>query len=404
MWLKIRPQEPIIMGEVRADAQFLASKPYIPGRFLRGALAEWLKQNGRDDEEILSAVSGVWIGNFFPAADWKPLDYALPLPLSAASCKRAGGFRSRPARSGDESHGVVDLLLPQLAYHLLKEAGARFPVPFAVTCAECGDRLDTFGGFYAIYRDGEARYYLSVRPRYHAQTKVGLSRHRRAAAEGVLYTASAISPWVPQPDRHSGRVPLIFLGRVHGDLGGIAQIKEALRFVALGALHTRGYGTVQVEDAESGLPPLGQRLEGFNQALARVWKDVRELAANKGDLPESPTGLYFSVDLLSRAVFQDWGMPSLIPRLAIVGREVRPILWMTRPKTASGWSTAWGLPKPTNLAAQMGSVYVFHWDGSEQDLLPALHALETGGVGERRDESYGECLVCHPFHQEVEER
>jgi len=71
---------------------------------------------------------------------------------------------------------------------------------------------------------------------------------------------------------------------------------------------------------------------------------------------------------------------------------------------ASGWSTAWGLPKPTALAARMGSVYAFRWEGTVDELLPELERIEQEGVGERRDEGFGECLVCHPFHLEVEER
>jgi CRISPR-associated protein Csx10 len=32
----------------------------------------------------------------------------------------------------------------------------------------------------------------------------------------------------------------------------------------------------------------------------------------------------------------------------------------------------------------------------------ALERLEETGVGERTDEGFGELMVCHPFHLEVE--
>ncbi|MBC7226527.1 MAG: CRISPR-associated RAMP protein Csx10 [Thermoflexales bacterium] len=400
MWLKIEPQEPILVGEVRADSQFLVGQTYIPGRVLRGAWAEWLAQQGLEDTRILETVGRVRLGNFFPAAEMAGFRYALPLPMSAMSCKKAGGFRSEPL---PERHGVVDTLLPHLAYHLLEQKGARFSVPFSLICTKCRDRLEAYGGFYAVYDLYGTERFVLFRPRFHAQTKVALSRHRRASAEGMLYTASALSPYVPAPDREGAEARLVFVGRV--DAEDYEALKEALGKVALGALHTRGYGKVALKDAEVDLPPLRERLEAFNKTLKALWQDLRRLAANGQDLPnEPPAGVYFSVDLLAPGVFRERSLPTLVPSLTLGGQTLRPIFWMTRPDMASGWSNAWGLPKPTHLAARMGSVYVYCWDGPKEELLPLLQALEKEGIGGRRDEGFGECLVCHPFHQEVEER
>ncbi len=403
MWLKIRPKEPLILGEVRADSQFLTSQTYIPGRVVRGVWAEWLIRQGASDQQILSTVSRLRLGNFFPAAEWRPVDYALPLSMSAMSCKQESGFLSEPLPTR-RGHGVVDVLLPHLAYWLLEQRGAQFPVPFAVDCAKCGGRLETWGGFYAVYNDGGAHRYVQFRPRYHAQTKVALSRLRRASAEGMLYTASALSPRTPRPDQERDDTQLVFIGRASGDMQALKSLKKALQHTALGALHTRGYGRVEVEETEVNLPSLPERLGTFNRILGELWNDIRRLATNAAALPNQPDGIYFSVDLLAPGVFHENGVPSLRPTLRIGGWELTPIFWMTRPDMASGWSTAWGLPKPTNLAARMGSVYVFRWEGSQKDLIPALQTLEEQGIGERRDEGFGECLVCHPFHQEVKER
>ena len=403
MWLQIKPLEPLLLGETRADSQFLVGQTYIPGRVLRGAWAEWLARQGMEDQ-ILSIVGRIRIGNFFPAAEWRRLRYTLPLPMSALSCKRKGGFAGEP-HPERRGHGVVDTLLPHLVYHLLKEQGARFPVPFSSICQQCGDRMETFSGFYAVYQ-GSIDQFVHFRPRFHGQTKVALSRYRRASAEGMLYNASALSPRASAPDSDK-EASLIFVGRILSgsmDDETFASFQEALSKVALGALHTRGYGRVEVNDADIDLPSLQQRLEAFNQTLRTLWQDIRRLAANAQDLPLEPQGLYFSVDLLAPGVFQEQGLPTLVPTLSIGGRVLKPLFWMTRPDTASGWSTAWGLPKPTNLAARMGSAYVYRWDGSQEDLIPALQALEDQGAGQRRDEGFGECLICHPFHQEVEEK
>jgi CRISPR-associated protein Csx10 len=404
VWLLIRPHEPLLMGEVRADSQFLASRKYIPGRVLRGALALDLLREGRSGAELLQFMSQLRVGNFFPAPDWGSIEYALPLPATAMSCKRQPGFHgATPHEQG--GHGVVDTLIPHLAYRLLQEAGAHFPIPFALECRYegCRGRMEPFERLYSKHRyDGQDRY-LAVEPRFHAQTKVALSRRRHAAFEAMLYTASALSPWLPSPDA-KGDCALIFIGRVWGDTAAVTRLKEALDRTAIGALHSRGYGRVSVEEAEARLPPLEERLKGFNEALAQLWQDLRRLATNASALPAAPEGTCFTIDLLSPAVFLSEGVPSLVPQLVIGDTVLEPLLWVTRPDLASGWSTAWGLPKPTNLAARMGSVYVFRWPGGTDQLLPALAAIEEEGVGERRDESFGECVVCHPFHQEVEER
>lgn len=402
MWLQIKPLEPLLLGDVRAGSQFLVGQSYIPGRILRGAWAEWLARKGLADAQILDIVGRIHVGNFFPAAEWHRLRYVLPLPMSALSCKRKSGFAGEP-HPERRGHGVVDTLLPHLVYHLLKEQGARFPVPFSVACPQCGDRMEVFSGFYAVYQDS-TEHFVHFRPRFHGQTKVALSRHRRASAEGMLYTASALSPRVNAPDSDQ-KTGLIFIGRVlPTDDEALSSLKEALTKVALGALHTRGYGRVEVCDANIQLPSLQQRLEAFNQTLRALWQDIRRLAANAQDLPQEPRSLYFSIDLLSPGVFQEAGLPTLVPAWSIGSQMLKPIFWMTRPHMASGWSAAWGLPKPTNLAARMGSVYVYRWDGSQQDAIAVLQTLEDQGIGDRRDEGFGECLICHPFHQEVEEK
>ncbi|MGQ9654650.1 MAG: type III-D CRISPR-associated RAMP protein Csx10 [Thermodesulfobacteriota bacterium] len=403
MWLKVEPQEPLILGELRADSQFLTGSLYIPGRVLRGAWGEWLARQGLTDAQILELVAQVRIGNFFPAAEWHSILHALPLPLSATSCKREGGFAREPLPER-RGHGVVDTLLPHLAYHLLEQQGAQFPVPFSLTCTRCGGSMEPFSGFYAVYRDGRGDLYVSFRPRFHGQTKVALSRYRRASVEGMLYTASALSQRTAKPDEWDKDTALIFLGQVHfSEDGALDSLKEALSRVALGALHTRGYGRVEVREASVDLPSLRDRVYRFNQTLRLLWGDLRRLAVNADDLAEEPEGLYFSVDLLAPGVFQSQGVPTLVPSLVIQDQVLQPIFWMTRPDMASGWSTAWGLPKPTNLAARMGSTYVFFWKGQEEVLLSSLETIEIQGVGQRTEEGFGECLVCHPLHMEVEE-
>lgn len=398
MWLKLSPREPLVIGDVRGDSQFLASKQYIPGRAVRGAWALDLARRGHDGSAIADTVARLRIGNFFPAPDG-PLDYALPVPMSALTCKRGKGFRST---NGDQEvgHGALDEFLPHLAYVLLRRAGAVFAVPFALLCSQCGDRMERLGGFYAVCPGDRGPRYRHFRPRFHAQTKVALSRASNAAAEGMLYTVSAL-----RPNTYDGQGDgLAFVGRVAGNDEAVVDLMDALARTPVGALGSRGYGSVAPAGAEVRLPSLGQRVTAFNETLARMWDDLARLASWPEAPRALPEGVYFTVDLLAPGVFHGDGVPSLVATIRVGGRLLQPIYWMTRPDMASGWSTAWGLPKPTALAARMGSVYAFRWEGTVDELLPELERIEQEGVGERRDEGFGECLVCHPFHLEVEER
>jgi len=402
IWMKITPKEPLVLGSVRPDAQFLATRTYIPGRLLRGAWAEWLKIQGV--QNILDHVQHMHIGNFFPAVDEGQLLYALPIPITAMTCKHHPGFCSE-FLGGRQGHGVVDILLPQLAYHLLEQAEAQMTAPFALTCATCEARMEPADGFYGVYQYRGKEGFVRFRPRFRAQTKVALSRLRRASHFQMLYTVNALASEAPAVMSQNGAKPVVFLGRVYGYPQAVQELQEALQHVAIGALHTRGYGRVKAETTTlPGWPGLKERVKTFNRLLAAFWQDLKRLAASQDELPDKPEGLYFSVDLLAPGVFANSGKPELVPELHINGRTLRPVWWATRPDMASGWSTAWGLPKTTNLAARMGSVYVYRWDGGLDDLLPALQAVETKGIGLRRDEGFGEILACHPFHQEVEER
>jgi CRISPR-associated protein Csx10 len=263
--------------------------------------------------------------------------------------------------------------------------------------------MEPESGFYTLFNSGKEKHYVRTRERYHSQTRVALSRFRRAASEGMLYSATAVSPKTDRPDG-TGRTDLAFVGRVSGPDDSVNELLIALQATAIGSMRTRGYGLIKATEIEMGLVPLSVRLKAFNDLLVTRWQDLKRLATNTAVLPDRPDGCYFSVDLLAPAIFRNRGLPTLVPSLEVNNKTLRPVFWLTRADFAAGWSDAWGLPKPTALAARMGSVYVFRWNGEQNVLTPALQQLEVTGVGERRDESFGECWICHPFHQEVSEQ
>ncbi len=402
-WIQVEPIEPLVLGGARSGSNFLSTHLYLPGRMLRGAWAEWLLAQGLKNS-IPARLDGVRIGNFFPCAEWPGLQYASPLPMSALSCKREAGFRSEPY-PGRRGHGVVDVLLAHLTYELLSEHGAKLPVPFAIDCSECGDRMEHSSLFYGVFRRGAQTHYSRTRERFYTQTKVAISRQRRVAVDSMLYNVTGLSPRCGSPDGGGNDAQLALIGRVYGPPEKVEELLVALNATSIGALRTRGLGRVRSTHASiSGFEPIEARLTRFNGALRETWKDLRRLASDPMAFQESPRETFFSVDLLAPGIFRQHGVPSLIPELSIGASNLKPVFWLTRPDLASGWSAAWGLPKPTDLAARAGSVYVFCWDGPRDQLVAALERLESEGVGERCDEGFGECVICHPFHLEMSER
>ncbi len=393
VFLALRPTSPIRVGTTRVTGAFLDTGYYIPGSVLRGALAEWMLRTGRASG-ILPLVNRMRFGNLFPS----PLSQirSLPFPMSAVGCKLSRGFRCAPCGSEEVAgHGIRDTLVIRLAYVELERLGARFPVPMQLRCThsgpegkKCAARMERVGGFYARMSDG----WCWITGSRLIQTKVAISRRRRAAQEGLLYRVVALRP--------QG----FFVGRVWvQNQDDIQSLEEAVRECGIGSLTTRGYGRAEIRAVEIRPPSVLERIRAFNQVLRQVWEELADLARQTGsEVPDQPSATYFTVDLLSPAVIHDSRqLPTLKLEVSLGGQRLEPVLWLTQAEEVGGWSTAWGLPKPTSLAAAMGSVYVYRTRQSPEEVAPALAQLEERGVGDRTDEGLGEMLICHPFHEQV---
>jgi CRISPR-associated protein Csx10 len=74
--------------------------------------------------------------------------------------------------------------------------------------------------------------------------------------------------------------------------------------------------------------------------------------------------------------------------------------WFSQNVRISGWHTAARVPRTEIPAIAAGSCFAYIKEGDETlDFLAAWAAdLEQAGIGERREEGYGEVTVCNPFH------
>jgi hypothetical protein len=257
-FLCLTPEKPLRTGTVKPRGDYLDTREYLPGSVLRGALAEWLKLQGRA-HDILPLVQKVRFGNFFPTPSERV--WSLPFPMTALECKLHVGFRQVPKYSKEKpGHGIRDSLLIALVYAELERLGARFPVPMLLRCTheekgeKCGGRMERVSGFYVALPEG----WQSVKTEKGLQTKVALSRYRRAAQEGMLYRVVGV-----RPRGH-------FVGRLWAEDDSIVEeIRQAVEHSGVGALTTRGFGTAKLKEAEPAVTPLRERLHDLQREAPR---------------------------------------------------------------------------------------------------------------------------------------
>ncbi|WEU40289.1 MAG: CRISPR-associated RAMP protein Csx10 [Candidatus Odinarchaeum yellowstonii] len=383
-YISLKPETPLRLGGVKYKSQYLATEEFISGAIVRGTLAEYMILNGRKSE-IKNLVKNIRFGFLYPSYHPDILSY--PIPLTALTCKSDFGFKS------NKGHGVFDQLIPLIAFKELEKQGAKFPVAFTFKCKECMGRMENINGYYI-----KDENYKIIRTERYTQTKTAINRIRKSAEEKMIYSVTAIKPKVYIENKPHD---IFFNGKIYPESEIVDEVLKALNSIGIGSHTTRGYGKVSarrisVKEHE----PLIKRIQSFNEKLSEVWSELLSIVKSDS-LPKEPDATYFSVDLISPAILDDNGVPTLKLTIPVKGDKIEPILFSTKPVYLSGWSTSWTLPKPSTYGAAPGSTYVFKINKSLDDFTPVLERLEFEGIGKRRDEGYGEVKICSAFHMEV---
>ncbi len=380
IWFSITPQSPIHIGSIKPNLNFLETKEAIPGAVVRGAIAEYFLYQNKENK-IKNFINKLRFGFFRPSKFASLL--SLPLPITAMTCKKHPGFLS------EGGHGIFDTLIPMIVYYELKKLGGNFVCPFLLRCEKCKARAEKEKGFYI-----KEKNYEKVEIYKFSQTKVAINPKTKTTEEEMLYSVTALKPKV------------VFCGKIFIEEEKIKVLKEAVEKVGIGSLTTRGYGRVVFEKEDNLLNQIEnikERFEKFNNKIKKVWNDLLSITLNQEKLPQKPQHKYFAITLISPAILKDeTGLPSLNLKISLNGKVYTPILKFVTSEFIGGWSTGWGLPKETTIGTQIGSVFVFKINQQKEALiLKEFEELEQIGIGERKEEGYGEILVCHPFHQEV---
>ena len=390
----VEPQGPLILGKGMDSAQNVReSRDYIAGSVVRGALAQTILERlhrhstsrrqmplgGTSEEQnafetVFMGTSPARFGYLYPTYLQRngTVDESFPAPVTTRACK-----------PHTTQHQVLDTLRVFLRRQLPPSG-----------CPQCGERIERWRGFLLRLSDGEYDY--CARAPRRPLVRVGLNRWTETAEERILYVLEAIVPRA-EPDK-----PLAFVGHWTMSEKQWQQLQVFLeRFflresagyrLRLGSARARGLGEVILHCEETTFPDVSPRLDAFQNGL-----------------PDTEHYLYFSLTVRSPVlVYDETGLPanSLTPTIlrsylpSVPDKlELMEHATFVEAESLSGWSQAWGLPKPVTSVIAAGSVFTYRVPKSEEDaVLNLLTAIETQGLGERRAEGLGDLVACDPFH------
>ena len=375
------------------EGEYLLTQPSIPGSALRGALAEVLIEGGMDPESAAfrSLFDGDRAVRFEPAYPSTSTTQGYPFPLTARWCKAKSGFpppEVSPSQWGDY-HGAFDILVSQFVFEeqvAQMEKGTPLPFLEKPRCPHCWGSVEPAKGSY-IWDEVSDQPSAAPRTDLARHTHTAINRARGVAEDGMLYTVETIEPGT------------LLRGHVWVEDGEADRVRDALgRITRLGRGTRRGQGRVAMEPlADPPTDGVRARIE----ALTALVRKERAFYAHLYNRPEPKEDeYYFTLDLLSPAVFgdgvaaklepDDWGLPEGV---TLVRRFVAT-------KVVGGWWTVARLPHPTALAVSEGSVFLFKAPaGTDLDRLAArLDQLRAEGIGQLRERGYGAVVACAPFH------
>ena len=389
--IKVTLESPIITGGRKPAGQAVEAVQYIRGGLIRGAVAKaWLAdlKNGEPDNDFKQLFINDDAGIFQNCTPGTKV-----LPATAVGCKDFPGFL---AKNDTEKHGIFDTLFKKI---VSEKAGWMYqpncPNP------DCEGRVESQGGFYEDVAGSYEKRHLNTR----LLTRVAINRQRKVAADELLYHLTSVDPLSTDGKE------VCLQGTVQVPSALTNKVADTLqkRVKRLGGGSSRGLGKVSLEVKKHiSSDMLAQRIDDFNKALQAVWDVYSQLPHIEIGAFE---GIYFSVNLQSDAILtaEDGWQRSMVLTTPMLKQmtncetEVTFIRSFASYGYVGGWNAAWGLPKETDLVTQMGSVFVFHTPDIDS-WISALQTLENIGIGNRREEGFGQITTCDPFHLRTREQ
>lgn len=406
--LEIESRSPLAFPERKPGEQFRSSLPFVPGATIYGALgsllAQQLAQETREERErqIRAAIATIRCHNAYPA---QPDDtWSRPLPMSAL---RAKNNRSAPP---------IDGLVGRVCYEQQQPAALLF-----LPTDDEGRPWEHPG--WASYSLGDTGTPSERSVEQRVLTRVAIDRRRGTAVDRRLYSPLVISE-VQRADMIEAKSDDMslwpgdqrfrewktrFLGSiaVPADDSRITPLLDQIRH--LGGRQSTGLGAVTVKRTGAADDTPAMLLERVQQ-LTKVFRMQAALYERLGGKPWPFSGSLFTINLLADTILLDNGWlatielsPGLLSEATGGAINATLVRSLTRSSIAAGWNVKWDRHKPTAVAVNRGSLYLFATDAPLTiDQAQALYALQCDGIGERRPEGYGQIRICDEFHLRAE--
>lgn len=344
--LVLEALEPLQLAGVKDLSNYTASKDYLDGSMLRGAVAARLPESAR--ENLMGGSAPACFG------DGRPGDLSsIPAPLTLNEPKGGG-------RLYDEAAALAAEVLTDRRIHrpedLRRVEGTVF------LCQGVWTRVQL------------KRRTITRAARDHA---TGKAAHRR------LFSLEVVDPFMAGAKGEED-APLLLFAAVAGSSEQLSQLVDAARGgLYVGGDRNRGLGRLRLAgvQAEPSLPPLEERHQRWTQRLGVLGVDR----------PEA-TGVLLALGPLAMEPRR------LLQALADRGLEL--VHGVSRRQIHGGWNSRASLPRGLGSHSVPGSTFIVRRkDGASA--LSALHQLETEGLGPGRPDGWGRLAACHPIHVDL---
>ncbi len=385
--IKARLASPLMIHKNR-QSNVSQGNQFLPGSSLRGAVAARMIRTGagpeQEDFRALFIENPVRFPDLLPSGPRETLHRVLP--FSSLSCKRSPGFPAA-GKTFAEAHGVYDRLAVTAVSRMAGVPAGQ------LLCPRCKEEMKPFTGFWNAHPH-EPR---CARPTMFFRRHTGISRATGTVALSMYYISQAIADYY-KPEGEEEYKPQYLVGTTTVSPEQAGRLKPYLGGTLFaGADRTSGMGELEISIQPQEVPPMN--LTGWNRAFKEKLKGCKEQFSSLSPaLWDAILGAeYFSVTLESHALLVDAFLrPTAELHLDFPG--VEPVARIARSHIVRGWQAAWGLPKPDDTGLEMGSVYLFKYNGNLDTLTEPLTRLTHTGIGLRREEGFGAVQVNDPFH------
>jgi CRISPR-associated Csx10 family RAMP protein len=362
-------ETPAMVSQNRAVGNFIESDWGVPGRMFRGAAAQQAIQECLvDDPAQDPTFRQLFLEHKVHFGDLR-IEGATAWPLTARGC-----------RAFPHDHAIIDLLLSQAA-------GS---VP-SLDCpiSGCGAKREKPKKLRGCDVNGSVR---AVEPETQHMAHVGIDPLTMRAEASQFYSTRLLSP----------------SQRLNGHIWAAGESAAAVRSFFLkprrlqvGRGRTRGQGrlAITIQDSEeSTRGELREQVMEFNRLAWELFPDLQGRLLVSVTL-RSPC-LLLDDWLLSRSFMSPADLGS-----DFAGAGFRVKMWSTRMVRIAGWHAAAQLPKPETSAIAAGSAFLFERqlrncapEAVFEEVADSLLAASGEGIGERRQEGFGEVTICDNFH------